>query len=125
MFAQYNWALRSSQGYWEQLTQRSLRLFQSLPGGACDIVQRHGEPPESKHLPQMESTRPFYRGVFVGVLIAGFGLWLLWRGIRNDVWRSSVFNEPMLNRWYYILGGTLCIAGGIGYVVLLFWLTRA
>ncbi|MCP5487198.1 MAG: hypothetical protein H7A43_00960 [Verrucomicrobia bacterium] len=58
------------------------------------------------------------RGLVVGVVAAGYGIWLVWRGIRNDV-RFDRFGEPMISRWLYIVAGALLAAASIVYVLYL------
>ena len=56
------------------------------------------------------------RGIAVGLLGVGYGLWLTWRGIRNDIWCSH-FGEPIVPRWMYIGGGILIVGLSVGFVI--------
>lgn len=54
-------------------------------------------------------------GIFVGVVFACCGLWLLWRGLTNDIARD-LFGEAAIPRWLYIAGGGLLTGIAVAYV---------
>lgn len=58
------------------------------------------------------------RGIVVGIVAVCYGLWLIWRGARNEVWMSN-FGEPVIPRWIYIATGVVIAAGSIGYILFL------
>ena len=52
------------------------------------------------------------KGIAIGILCACYGLWLVYRGIRNDIW-IDVFWEAVIPRWIYIAGGLIATVGGL------------
>lgn len=54
-------------------------------------------------------------GILVGVVFACCGLWLLWRGLRNDIWRD-LFGGAVIPRWMYMAGGSLLTGIAVAYV---------
>jgi hypothetical protein len=63
-------------------------------------------------------------GTAAGIVIAGFGVRLLWRGIADDVWKDS-FGDPIIRRWVYVTAGILCIVAGGALVAFLVWQWRS
>jgi hypothetical protein len=60
----------------------------------------------------------FWGGIEAGVVIVGFGLRLLWRGI--TVHRGMFGDDPLVPRWLWITCAGISIAFGlavIGYIV--------
>jgi hypothetical protein len=47
----------------------------------------------------------------------GLGLYLLYRGIKGDIWRSSFTGDPVVPQWLYIACGTFLVMGGIGLFI--------
>ena len=58
------------------------------------------------------------RGFVVGIVAACYGIWLVWRGIQNDIWYSR-FGEPIIPRWLYIVGGITIAGASMAYVLFL------
>lgn len=52
----------------------------------------------------------------VWLIIVGFGLWLLWRGITNNI-PSSGFGEALIPRWMFVVAGLLCVLLGVGLFI--------
>lgn len=61
-----------------------------------------------------------WRGIIAGVVIVGLGLWLLWRGITNDIPRD-LFGTPLVPRWMWIIGGLMSAIGGLALIAFLLW----
>ena len=59
-------------------------------------------------------------GMAVGIVIACFGLLLLWRGITNGV-RRDRFGDPIIPRWLYVSGGIICGLAGGALLAFLVW----
>lgn len=55
-----------------------------------------------------------------GAVIIGFGLWLLWRGITNDI-RRDLFGDPLIPRWMWITGGVICTTVGLAVSAFILW----
>lgn len=64
------------------------------------------------------------KGFVVVVLFFLYGLWLLWRGIRNDVPVSVAFGEPLISRWVFVGVGIMVMLASAGYVCGLLYLIR-
>lgn len=67
------------------------------------------------------------RGLVAAILAVCYGVWLIWRGIRNDIWRD-VFGEAVMPRWLYFATGCLSLIAGIVLAALVlnpYWLIRA
>ena len=61
-----------------------------------------------------------WRGIIAGVVIVGLGLWLLWRGIANDISRD-LFGTPLIPRWIWIMSGLMSAIGGLALIAFLLW----
>jgi len=52
------------------------------------------------------------RGIAAGIVCACYGLWLIYRGLTNDIW-VDVFGEPVIRRWMYVAGGLVITVAGL------------
>lgn len=48
--------------------------------------------------------RRLFEGFEVGLIALCAGLWLVWRGLRNDTWRD-LFGSAVIPRWLFVFGG--------------------
>lgn len=62
--------------------------------------------------------RRLFEGFEVGLVALCAGLWLAWRGLRNDVWRD-LFGSAVIPRWLYITGGLALAVISAAYLVFL------
>lgn len=51
------------------------------------------------------------------ILLGGFGLFLLWKGISGDVIKLSS-GKAFLPRWFYILSGVAVLILPVSYLIL-------
>ena len=57
-------------------------------------------------------------GIAAGIVMACFGLLLLWRGIANHV-RRDTFGDSIIPRWLYVTGGIMCAFAGCALLAFL------
>jgi hypothetical protein len=62
--------------------------------------------------------RRLFEGFEVGLIALCAGLWLVWRGLRNDIWRD-LFGAAVIPRWLYITGGLALAALSAAYLAFL------
>lgn len=67
--------------------------------------------------------RRLFEGFEVGFIALCAGLWLLWRGLRNDIWRD-LFGAAVIPRWLYVFGGLSLAVISATYLAFLWRATR-
>jgi hypothetical protein len=58
------------------------------------------------------------KGLVIGILGIAYGLWIIWRGIRNDLWLYN-YGDPVLPRWLFIAFGAITMIASAGYTAFL------
>lgn len=62
-------------------------------------------------------------GFGVGLVALCAGLWLVWCGLRDDIWRD-LFGAAVIPRWFYVFGGLILAVISATYLVFLWRATR-
>lgn len=65
------------------------------------------------------------KATIAAIMLSGFGLFLIWKGISGDVMKLSS-GKAFIPRWVYILGGCIVLILPVAYLALqLFILSTA
>lgn len=67
--------------------------------------------------------RRLFEGFEVGLIALCAGLWLVWRGLRNDIWRD-LFGSAVIPRWLYVFGGLSLAVISASYLAFLWRATH-